>query len=110
MITRRDFLTAAASAAALVSGGTLRPDRVFAQGLTQDDLLRFDATGNITLLHITDIHGQLMPLYFREPSINIGVGEAKGKVPHFTGADVRKAFNLQARSALAHALTYEDFA
>jgi len=110
MITRRDFLTAAASAAALVSAGTLRSDRVFAQGLTQDDLLRFDATGNVTLLHITDIHGQLMPLYFREPSINIGVGEAKGKVPHFTGADVRKAFDLKARSPLAHALTYEDFA
>ncbi len=110
MITRRDFLTAATSAAALVASGTLGSQRVFAQGLTQDDLLRFNATGNVTLLHITDLHGQLMPLYFREPSINIGVGEVKGKVPHLTGADVRNAFKIPPRSPLAHALSYEDFA
>ncbi|RTL61137.1 MAG: thiosulfohydrolase SoxB [Hyphomicrobiales bacterium] len=110
MITRRDFLTAATSAAAFAAGASLGGGRVFAQGVRQEDLLRFEATGNVTLLHITDLHGQLMPLYFREPSINIGVGEVKGKVPHLTGADVRQAFSLPARSPLAHALTYEDFA
>ncbi len=111
MITRRDFLTAATSAAALAAGGSLAPGRAFAQGrLTQADLLRFEATGNVTLIHLTDLHGQLMPLYFREPSINIGVGDAKGKVPHLTGADVRKAYNLAPRSAIAHALSHEDFA
>jgi len=77
--------------------------------LTQNDLLRFDPLGNVTLLHLTDLHGQLMPLYFREPSINIGVGEAKGKVPHLTGADVRTAFALPAGSPLAYALSYDDF-
>ena len=106
MISRRDFLTAATAAAALSGTG-----RAIAQGtLTQADLLRFEPWGNITLIHLTDIHGQLMPLHFREPSINIGVGESKGLVPHLTGDALLKAFKLEAKSALAHALTYDDFA
>ena len=40
--------------------------------------MKFDALGNVTLLHVADIHGQLMPVYFREPSINLGVGAAQG--------------------------------
>ena len=44
------------------------------QALTQDQLLQFDTFGNVSLIHITDIHAQLKPIYFREPSINIGVG------------------------------------
>lgn len=111
MITRRDFLAAASSAAALLAGSGVPLGTVAAQErLTQADLLRFEPLGNVTLLHLTDLHGQLMPLHFREPSINIGVGDAKGKVPHLTGADVRKAFGLGAGSPLAHALSYEDFA
>ena len=111
MITRRDFITAASAAAALTVGGVGQLGHLAAQGkLTQDELLRFDATGNVTLLHLTDLHGQLMPLYFREPSINIGVGEAKGKVPHLTGAEARAAFKLAAKSPESHALTDSDFA
>jgi sulfur-oxidizing protein SoxB len=111
MITRRDFLTAASAAATLAGGAGLPLARIAAQGrLAQADLLKFDATGNVTLLHVTDLHGQLMPIYFREPSINIGVGEARGVVPHLTGDDFLKAFKLQPGSAAAHALTYNDFA
>ena len=47
--------------------------------LTQDQLLEFDTFGNVSLIHVTDIHAQLKPIYFREPSINIGVGGNKGR-------------------------------
>ncbi len=110
MISRRDFLTAASSAAMLMGGGGVL-GRVAAQGrLSQDDLLRFDPLGNVTLVHMTDLHAQLVPIYFREPSINIGVGESKGQVPHLTGDDFLKAFSIKAGSAEAHALTFGDFA
>ncbi len=110
MITRRDFLTAAAAAAALVGGSVGTAGRLAAQGrLTQADLLRFEPMGNVTLIHVTDLHGQLMPSFFREPSINIGVGESRGLVPHITGEQFLKAFKLDAKSPLAHALTFNDF-
>jgi sulfur-oxidizing protein SoxB len=80
------------------------------QRLTQDELLKFDATGNVTLLHITDMHGQLVPVHFREPSINLGVGEARGLPPHLTGPEFLARFGIPARSAAAYALTSEDFA
>src|SRR6185369_13317843 len=84
--------------------------RAFAQQkLTQDELLKFDALGNVTLLHVTDIHGQLVPVYFREPSTNLGVGEAKGQPPHVTGQDFLKRFGIADKSAAAYALTSEGF-
>jgi S-sulfosulfanyl-L-cysteine sulfohydrolase len=111
MVTRREFVTAAAAAAALTGSGVAGLGRIAAQArLTQSDLLRFAPLGNITLVHVTDLHGQLMPLHFREPSINIGVGEARGKVPHLTGADVRAAYKLPPKSPEAFALSHEDFA
>jgi sulfur-oxidizing protein SoxB len=102
MFSRRDFLQVAAATAALLPGGWTR---AFAQQrLTQQDLLRFDAVGNVTLVHVADIHGQLLPVLFREPSINLGVGEARGQVPHVSG----KAL-LVPGSAAAYALTSSDF-
>ncbi len=80
------------------------------QRLTQDQLLQFDTYGNISLIHVTDIHAQLKPIYFREPSINLGVGDNKGHVPHITGADFRKAYGIADGSPSAYALTYNDFA
>jgi S-sulfosulfanyl-L-cysteine sulfohydrolase len=112
MITRREFGQAALAATAISAAGGLGDlGRAAAQGrLTQDELLKFDAIGNVTLVHLTDIHGQLMPLHFREPGVNIGVGEATGKVPHLTGAAFLKAFGIPAGSPQAHALTAVDFA
>jgi sulfur-oxidizing protein SoxB len=71
MISRRDFLQATAAASAIVAASGLGPlGRVAAQQrLTQADILKFDPLGTVTLLHVTDIHAQLVPLYFREPSI-----------------------------------------
>ncbi len=112
MITRREFGQAALAASVITAGSGLGGvGRAAAQGrLTQEELLKFDAVGNVTLVHVTDIHGQLMPLHFREPSVNIGVGEAAGKVPHLSGEAFVKAFGLVAGSPQAHALTHVDFA
>jgi S-sulfosulfanyl-L-cysteine sulfohydrolase len=111
MIARREFLQATAAASALVLGSGLGPlGRVAAQQrLTEADITRFDPLGTVTILHVTDTHAQLMPLYFREPSVNLGVGEAKGLPPHLTDAEFRKAFNIAAGSADAYALTADDF-
>lgn len=111
MISRRDFLQATAAASALTIGGGLGPlGRAAAQQrLTQDDILRFDPLGTVTILYVADTHAQLMPLQFREPSINLGVGEAKGIPPHITDAEFRKHFQIAAGSADAFALTSDDF-
>jgi sulfur-oxidizing protein SoxB len=107
MLSRRDFLQVAMATAALVPQGW---SQAFAQQkLTQDELLRFDAVGNVTLVHVTDIHGQLMPLLFREPSINIGVGEARGLVPHISGKALLDHYKIAPGSAQAYALSSEDF-
>lgn len=109
MTTRRDFLQVAIAAAAVTGlGGKL--SRVAAQQrLTQADLLRFNAKGRLTLLHFTDCHAQLKPIYFREPSINIGVGAMTGLPPHITGAEFLKSFGVTPGSASAYSLTSEDF-
>jgi sulfur-oxidizing protein SoxB len=65
--------------------------------------------GNVTLLHFTDTHAQLLPVYFREPSVNIGVGEAKGRPPHLVGEALLKHFNIAPNSIEAHALTHLNF-
>ncbi len=79
------------------------------QRLTQEQLLQFDSFGNVSLIHVTDIHAQLKPLYFREPAVNIGVGPNRGEVPHVTGADFRRLYGIEDGSPAAHALTYNDF-
>jgi sulfur-oxidizing protein SoxB len=108
MITRREILQVGAATAALTLGGGFM--RAMAQQtLSEAELLKFDALGNVTLLHVADIHGQLVPVYFREPSINLGIGAAKGQPPHLTGADFLKRFGIPAKSAAAYALTSEDF-
>ena len=112
MNSRRDFLQTSMAAAAIYGGAGFGNWAKLAaqQALTQDQLLEFDTFGNVSLIHITDIHAQLKPIYFREPSINIGVGGNKGAVPHLTGADFRKLYGIDDRSPSAYALTYDDFA
>lgn len=111
MISRRDFLQVGMAASAIVgASGFGNWARLAAQqSLTQDQLLEFDTFGNVSLIHITDIHGQLKPIYFREPSINIGVGGNKGVVPHVTGADFRKLYGISDGSPSHYALSSGDF-
>ena len=112
MISRRDFLQASMAASALVgASGFGNWSRLAAQqALTQDQLLQFDTFGNVSLIHITDIHAQLKPIYFREPEVNIGVGDNRGVVPHVTGADFRRLYGIEDGSPSHYALTYNDFA
>ena len=111
MISRRDFLQATAAASALTIGSGLGSlGQVAAQQrLTQADITRFDPLGTVTILYVADIHAQLMPLYFREPSVNLGVGADRGLPPHLTDAEFRKYFNVATGSADAYALTADDF-
>lgn len=112
MISRREVLQVGAAAAALAAANGLGPfsRAVARQRLSEAELLKFDALGNVTLLHIADLHGQLLPVYFREPSTNLGVGEAKGQPPHLAGAAFLKRFGIPAKSAAAYALSAQDFA
>ncbi|MGK7752517.1 MULTISPECIES: thiosulfohydrolase SoxB [unclassified Roseovarius] len=111
MISRRDFLQVGMAASALVgASGFGNWARLAAQqSLTQDQLLQFDTFGNVSLIHVTDIHAQLKPIYFREPSVNIGVGENKGEVPHVTGADFRRLYGIEDGSPSHYALSSGDF-
>ena len=111
MVSRRDFLQVGMATTAIygASGFGNFSKLAAQQKLTQDDLLKFDTYGNVSLIHITDIHGQLKPIYFREPEINLGVGDATGQVPHITGAQFRKMYGINDGSPSHYALTHNDF-
>src|SRR6185503_15686640 len=103
---RRELLQVAAATAALAATSP-----ALAQGRTptQDDLLRFQPVGQLTLLNFTDLHAQLVPLYFREPSANIGVGADRGLPPHLVGEKLLEAFKLGRGSIDAYMLASTDF-
>jgi sulfur-oxidizing protein SoxB len=106
-LSKREFLQVlgAASAAGLNLGRHAQASTAGAQqGLYE--LPRF---GNVSLLHMTDCHAQLLPVHFREPSVNIGVGAMQGRLPHLVGDSLLKAAGLKPGSAQAHAFTYIDF-
>jgi sulfur-oxidizing protein SoxB len=107
MITRREVLQIGAAAAACGLGSVGRA--AAQQRITQDELLAFDHYGNVTLLHMADLHAQLMPVYLREPSVNIGAGEARGQPPHVTGRAFLEHYGIPPRTAAAYALSSEDF-
>ena len=107
MISRRDFIQASLAASAIF--GSSLPRRAAAQALSEDSLLEFPTFGNVTLMHVADIHAQLKPVYFREPSINLGVGQSAGRPPHITGEAFLKLYGIEPGSVRAHALTSEGF-
>ncbi|HXZ45574.1 MAG TPA: thiosulfohydrolase SoxB [Pseudolabrys sp.] len=108
-ISRREFLQmiAMGAAAGLVFDSTGR--KAVAADNNPGDLYDLPAFGNVSLLHLTDCHAQLIPTYFREPNINIGVGPAAGKPPHLVGEALLKYFHVAPGSIEAHAFTYLDF-
>ena len=101
-IRRRDFLKLTGAAA--LSSGLPRMARAADPGVY--DLERF---GNARILHMTDTHAQLLPVYFREPSVNLGIGEMLGKPPHLVGRAFLDRFGIRPDSADAYAFTYLDF-
>ncbi len=74
-----------------------------------DQFYDIPAFGNVSLLHFTDCHAQLLPIYYREPSINLGVGSAEGKVPHLVGVPLLDRFGIKRGSRQAYAFSHLDF-
>ena len=105
-INRREFLQLLAAAGA---AGLIVPSTGAASRSGVDSLYDTSPFGNVSLLHITDVHAQLKPIYFREPHINLGVGEAKGRPPHLVGEHLLKYFGIRPGTREAHAFTYLDF-
>ena len=73
------------------------------------DFYNLPLQGDIRILHITDVHGQLKPIYFREPNVNLGIGSAFGRPPHLVGEKFLRKMNISPNSPKAHAYTYIDF-
>src|SRR3990170_552408 len=103
-LSRREFLQmlAAASAAGMAIGSA----RQGAVAAPRPNLYEVPPYGNLSLLHFTDCHAQLLPIYFREPNVNLGVGAASGQPPHLVGEALLKHFRIQPNSAEAHAFSY----
>ena len=105
-MTRREFMHTLAVAAA---AGFPFADGTRAAAINGFyDLHRFG--NNVTLMHFTDSHAQLLPNYFREPSANLGIGDMTGKPPHLVGEALLKHYRITPNSRLAHAFTHLDFA
>lgn len=103
-LSRREF--ASVMAAAIAAGFPLQREASAAQAAS---LYNVPRTGNVHLLHMTDCHAQLMPIHFREPSVNIGVGSMQGRLPHLVGQNLLKAAHLKAGTPEAHAFTFLNF-
>lgn len=102
-IRRRDFLTLAGAAAL----SPVLPRR--ARAADNPSVYDFERFGNARILHMTDTHAQLLPVYFREPSVNLGIGAMAGKPPHLVGRAFLERFGLKPDSADAYAFTFLDF-
>jgi len=102
-IRRRDFLTI--SGAAALYGALPR----LARAVDTPSLYDLERFGNARILHMTDTHAQLKPVFFREPSVNIGVGEMAGRPPHLVGKAFLDRFGISAESADAYAFTCIDY-
>jgi sulfur-oxidizing protein SoxB len=102
-IRRRDFLTIAGTAA--LSGALPR----LARSTEPSGVYDLERFGNARILHMTDTHAQLLPVYFREPSVNIGIGAMLGKPPHLVGRAFLDRFAIKPDSADAYAFTCLDF-
>jgi S-sulfosulfanyl-L-cysteine sulfohydrolase len=101
-LDRRNFLRWLGVAAA--SGVT--PRMALA---ADDDLYDVGRFGNVRILHLTDTHAQLQPVFFREPSVNLGVGDMRGKPPHIVGGAFLEYFNIPPGGRVAHAFTFLDY-
>ena len=88
---------------------SLQSDFSHAQSAAQKfyDLPKF---GNVHFLHFTDCHAQLLPIYFREPNVNLGIGAQEGKPPHLVGEYLLKFYGVKPGTRDAHAFTYLDYA
>ncbi|MGO1766271.1 thiosulfohydrolase SoxB [Advenella sp. S44] len=106
-MNRREFLQILAIASA---GGYAFPKDVLAAGNDMQTFYDVPAFGNVSFLHFTDSHAQLLPIYYREPSVNIGLGASLNKAPHLVGDAFLKEYGMKANSMQAYAFTALDYA
>ncbi|HEY7243917.1 MAG TPA: thiosulfohydrolase SoxB [Xanthobacteraceae bacterium] len=100
---RRNFLRLLGAAAA---SGSMPPIGAAAE---DDDLYAIGRFGSVRVLHITDTHAQLLPVHFREPSVNLGIGAMRGKPPHLVGRAFLEYFGIETGTRAAHAFTFLDY-
>ncbi len=107
-LSRREFMQVLAVASA--SGMAISHKDVLAghHGAAKR-LYDLPTFGNVSFMHFTDCHAQLTPIYFREPNVNMGIGEALGRPPHIVGENLLKFFDIKPNTAEAHAFSYLDF-
>ncbi len=106
-LSKREFLQVLSAASVAGMGLARHADADAAtaeQGLYE--LPRF---GRVSFLHMTDCHAQLLPIRFREPSVNLGLGSMHGRTPHLVGEQLLKAAGVRPGTPLSHAYTYLDF-
>jgi sulfur-oxidizing protein SoxB len=106
-LSKREFLQVLSAAS--VAGMGLNRYAYAATPNAAEGLYDLPKFGNVSFLHMTDCHAQLKPIYFREPSVNLGIGDMKGRLPHLVGEHLLKAAGLKPGTPVAHALTYLDF-
>lgn len=109
-LSRREFLNmlAIAGAAGIVLPGCSTMAKR-SRAMHPADLYEIPAYGNVSLLHFTDCHAQLMPIWFREPNINLGIGSMRGNPPHLVGESFLKHFAVEPNSASAYSYTHLNF-
>src|SRR5256885_8743593 len=106
-MNRREFLQMLAAAA---SAGCAFNEPGLSPAVGGDHALyEVPPSGNVHLLHFTDTHAQLLPTYFREPSVNLGLGDAAGRPPHLVGDAFLRYFGIAPGTRLAYAFTSRDF-
>lgn len=108
---RREYLQVlgAAAVAGMALGRHEQTDAAQAESALYDLPPLGRGPGFVSLLHMTDCHAQLLPIHFREPSVNLGVGSMHGQMPHLVGEHLLRAAGIPAGTALAHAYTSIDF-
>ena len=105
-MNRRDFMQVLGIAAA---GGMAINSPSALAGQSADTLYSLPRFGNVHFLHFTDCHAQLKPVYFREPSVNLGLGDAYGRLPHLVGEHLLRAIGARPHTRQAHAFTSLNF-
>jgi sulfur-oxidizing protein SoxB len=104
-ISRRELIKLMGMAGA----AGMMPSSIFAAMRQPSDLYEVPKFGNVSLLHITDTHAQLNPVFFREPNVNLGIGGALGKAPHVVGDAFLTHFGVEPGGIEAHAFTFLNF-
>ncbi|MET0051793.1 MAG: thiosulfohydrolase SoxB [Candidatus Thiodiazotropha sp.] len=104
-ISRREFLRLMG----LAGAAGMMPSSIFAAAKQPADLYEVPKFGNLSLLHITDTHAQLNPIYFREPNVNLGIDYAYNKAPHLVGEHLLKHFGISPGGIESHAFSYLNY-